>query len=237
MGFFDFLFGRNREPERRQPQWDAPPPGRASRQRPYRGENAPQDENERALQRYHYLLRTAPPETIEQAHAEAFAQLTPEQRRMVLQHLAQAMPDYERQNPNNLRDDPHSLARLATRAEMRQPGTLERTFANVGGGAGIGLGGLMAGSFLSTIAGVVVGSAIANAFFDDTGYSDETGTGEAADAGADEAGAEDAGFETLGAEGDFGGDIGSDFGNDFGTDFGGDIGGDFGGGDIGGGDW
>ena len=33
--------------------------------------------DEQAIARYRYLLRTAPPEAIEQAHAEAFAQLTP----------------------------------------------------------------------------------------------------------------------------------------------------------------
>ena len=37
-------------------------------------------DDEAAIARYRYMLKTAPPETIEQAHAEAFAQLTPEQR-------------------------------------------------------------------------------------------------------------------------------------------------------------
>jgi hypothetical protein len=32
--------------------------------------------DEQAVERYRYLLRTAPPETIEEAHAEAFAKLT-----------------------------------------------------------------------------------------------------------------------------------------------------------------
>ena len=41
--------------------------------------------DEQALQRYRYMLQTAPPETIEQAHREAFAKLTPEQRQLVLQ--------------------------------------------------------------------------------------------------------------------------------------------------------
>ena len=40
-----------------------------------------QSADEQAIARYRYMLKTAPPETIEQAHAEAFAQLTPEQRR------------------------------------------------------------------------------------------------------------------------------------------------------------
>ena len=41
-------------------------------------------------------LRTAPPETIEEAHAEAFAKLTPEQRRMVLQELDSTLTPAER---------------------------------------------------------------------------------------------------------------------------------------------
>src|SRR4029453_19468509 len=44
-----------------------------------------QSADEQAIARYRYMLKTAPPETIEQAHAEAFAQLTPEQRRQGLQ--------------------------------------------------------------------------------------------------------------------------------------------------------
>jgi hypothetical protein len=34
------------------------------------------DSDEAAVERYRYMLRTAPPETIELAHAEAFAKLT-----------------------------------------------------------------------------------------------------------------------------------------------------------------
>ena len=90
------------------------------------GGNIPPDQltDEQAVERYRYLLRTAPPEAVEQAHAEAFAQLTPEQRRLVLEQLSADVPANERTD----RDDPQSLARLATRAEMRRPGTLERTF-------------------------------------------------------------------------------------------------------------
>jgi hypothetical protein len=153
--------------------------------------------DEQAVERYRYLLRTAPPETIEEAHAEAFAKLTPEER------AAGAAYD----------EDPRSLARLATRAEMRQPGTLERTWSGMP--AGMGMGGLMMGNFMSTIAGVIIGSAIADAFLGDAGYNE--GSAEAADAPVDSAGAEGGDF----AAGDSG------FG-----DFG-----DFGGGDFGGGDF
>src|SRR5688500_19125245 len=116
MGFLDRLFGRD-EPEQQQPD--------PARQAPRRGAvDGEQLTDERALERYRYLLRTAPPEAIEQAHAEAFAQLTPAQRRLVLEGLNGDLPPGERAD----RDDPQSLARMATRAELRRPGTLERTF-------------------------------------------------------------------------------------------------------------
>ncbi|MBA2518564.1 MAG: hypothetical protein H0V24_02760 [Chloroflexia bacterium] len=170
-------------------------------------------EDERALERYRYLLRTAPPETLEQAHAEAFAQLTPEQRRMVLEQLTADLPESERVAAASAQDDPRALARVATRAEMRQPGTLERRFSGMGAPGGMGMGGMMAGSFLSTIAGVMVGSAIANSFFNDSGYNDSTGEGGGGDEmGADggDAGADGGGFDSGGS--DFGGDFG---GGDF----------------------
>ena len=170
--------------------------------------------DEQALERYRYLLRTAPPETIEEAHAEAFAQLTPEQRRMVLEELTRELPEHESTAGVRYEDDPRSLARLATRTEMRQPGALERSFGGMGS-RGIGYGGSMAGSFLSAFAGILVGSAIADQFFGDTGYDQDSAEGD--DTGQADADVDDGG--------DFGGDLG---GGDFG-------GGDFGGGDFGGG--
>ncbi len=129
--------------------------------------------DDQAIARYRYLLRTAPPETIEQAHAEAFAALTPEQRRAVLEQLGDAVPAAERAAATRGGDDPQALARVATRAEMRQPGTMERIFGGFGRPAGFGapgggmggFGGLMAGGFLSSMAGTVLGSVIAQHFF------------------------------------------------------------------------
>ena len=156
------------------------------------------------------MLRTAPPDDIERAHEEAFAQLSAEQRAAVLQQLAAQVPPSEIGG-----DDPKSLARAATRAEMRAPGTMERTF----GGAGVpGLGSM----FLSTLAGAFVGSAIANAFFDnDSGFE-----GDAGDQGA---------ASDQGTGGDEGAGDSGDGGFDGGFDGGGFDGGDFGGGDFGGG--
>jgi hypothetical protein len=60
------------------------------------------------------------------------------------------------------RYDSQTLARLATRAEIRQPGAMERMFGHAGGAS---LGGVMATSLLSSIAGAVIGSMIAREFF------------------------------------------------------------------------
>ena len=157
-----------------------------------------------AIERYRYLLRTAPPDAIERAHEEAFAQLTPEQRGQVLRELSTQVNASEVTG-----DDPKSLARTATRAEMRQPGTIERTF----GGAGVpGLGSM----FLSTLAGAFVGSAIADAMFDSSDGGGESGS---------DAGTTDESGEVAAAD-DAGGDAGAAGDGDFGGDFGG---GDFGG--------
>ena len=126
-----------------------------------------QSADEQALARYRYMLKTAPPETIEQAHAEAFARLTPEQRRQVLQEMGDKVPPAERAMAEQGGATPEALARMATRAEIRQPGSL---------------GGMMAGGLLSGIAGAVIGSMIARQFFSDPGAAN---AGNAADTGQD----------------------------------------------------
>ena len=144
------------------------------------------DPDEVAVERYRYMLRTAPPETVENAHAEAFAKLSTDQRRKVLEGLGNAVPASERAAS----DDPRSLARMATRAEMREPGTMERALG--GGRGGMGMGGLVAGSLLASVAGAFVGTAIADAFLGDELGGGATASGEdmaiddpGADPGAD----------------------------------------------------
>jgi hypothetical protein len=159
--------------------------------------------DDQALARYRYLLQTAPPDDLERAHEEAFAQLTPDQRRQALAALAAVVP------PSEIRgDDPAALARTATRAELRQPGTIERAWGPTGGAPGLG------SFFLTTLAASFVGTAIAQAFFDPSG---DAGVEGAADAPAE-------GAAELGDPGDVGGDVGGDFGDIGGIDFG-----DFGG--------
>jgi len=205
MGILDRLFGR--QPRRETsygpgagggtPAWGTPPasssgnppaPAQPSSYPPEPGgtdEKARRDEE--AIRRYRYLLRTAPPEAVEQAHAEAFAQLTPDQRRQVLAQLANNVPEYERVRD----DDPRTLARMATRAEMRQPGILERMFGGYGPGygrgygpgygggmmgggygmgGGMGMGGMIAGGLLASVAGSFIGTAIAEEMFDHDDY-------------------------------------------------------------------
>jgi len=194
MGFLDRLLGREgRDPYDR--SYEREPPRRGP---------APSAEDERALERYRYLVRTAPPERIEQAHEEAFARLTPEQRRLALEQLSSAVPD---EPPRG--DDPRSLARFATRAEMRRAGTVERAFGGgMGGMGGMGFGGLgMGAGLLGSFATAFVGTLAAQALFADLA------DGELID-----------GYDLGGADAYGGADMA-------------DAGGDFGGGDFGGGDF
>ena len=245
MGLLDRLFGRRRSgyDQGYDGYREATPQYGGYQQPPAPQHGSPQGgapTDQQAVERYRYLLRTAPPDQIEEAHAEAFAQLTPQQRQEVLVQLAAAVPSSER--PRS--DDPRSLARAATRAEVRQPGTLERAFGGGGGyGGGYGGGGgygrgyggpgfgsMMGASLLGTVGGLVVGTAVADALFD-TGIGD----GGLFGGGDEEAYAQGYGDGAGADGGDYGGDPGGDLagGADPGGDFGGgDFGGDFGGGDF-----
>jgi hypothetical protein len=190
MGFIDRLLGREAPlPERR----------RAS----------PPTSDAQALERYRYMLQTAPPETIEQAHAEAFAKLTPEQRRQVLSGLAGAAPPSERAAIEATPvDDTRALARAATRAEIRQPGLMERTL----GGGGMGFG----SSLLSSFAMGFVGSMVANSFFSAMGGFGHDASPEGASNADEDAHADDT--ELASHDDDGGGDFGDGGGFD-GGDF------------------
>ena len=272
MGILDRLFGRTPRREASYgpgsgagtPAWGTPspapasyPPAPSSSYPPEPGADDRSRQDEEAIRRYRYLLRTAPPEAVEQAHAVAFAQLTPDQRRQVLAQLANHVPEYERVRD----DDPRTLARMATRAEMRQPGFLERTFGGYGPGygrgygpgyggggfgvGGMGMGGMIAGGLLASIAGSFIGTAIAEEMFDHdeymaSGFADGGDGGDAGDGSNidfDNSQVDASGVDDRTA-GDFG--SGDDGSGDYcsGGDGGGDAFGDFGGGDFGGGsDW
>ena len=184
MSIFDRIFG-NQTPE---------PAGGARVGRPARSDD------EIAVERYQYLLRTAPPETIERVHAEAFAKLTEEQRTLLFTELTDNAPAGEA--PRSA--EPAALATAATRAELRQPGTMERTFQ------GPSFVSMMGASLIGTVAGYVVASALVSAFLPGAGADP------AADAAGDGGGdtGTDAPADT--GSGDFGADAGGDFGGDFG---------------------
>jgi hypothetical protein len=176
-------------------------------------------EDEIAVDRYRYLLRTAPPDAVEEVHAEAFAKLTPQQRRLVFEDLSQHAAASDR--PAS--DDPRTLARSATRSELRQPGFLERTLGAGGGvSRGPGLGTMIGGSLLGTVAGVVIGSAIADMMMPgigDFGADFGDGAGDFADGAGDFASDAGNGFGDFGSGGDFGSDAGGGFGDFGGGDF------------------
>jgi hypothetical protein len=117
MGFLDRLFGASADP----------------------GEAA-------AVERYRSLIRTAPPATVEQAHAEAFSRLTDPQRALIYEELSKGAGTGERP----LSSEPATLARAAIRAEMRVPGSMERVVTD--------------GGQLDRVADHVIGSALVSAF-------------------------------------------------------------------------
>ena len=78
-----------------------------------------------------------------------------------------AAPDAERNAAYRAGEAPGALARVATRAELREPGAMERAWNRMGTmpGAGMGMGGMFAGSLLASMAGTVLGTMIAQQFF------------------------------------------------------------------------
>lgn len=212
MGLLDRILGKSEA----EPKRAAPPPASTNR-----------SPDEQAVERYRYMLRTAPPETIEAAHAEAFARLTPEQRRLALATLAEATPPNERGMAQAVSpDDPAAMGRLATRAEMRQPGFLERSFGGGGAMGGMGFG----GSLLSSLAAGFIGSMVAQSFFSSMGGAGEGFMGgHAADTNA----AGDEGNDSYENDNETADTDEPDVGDA--DDMGG--GDDFGGGDFGGGDF
>jgi len=187
MGFFDRLFGNEPQREPRRP----PPPS----------------PDAQALDRYRYMLQTAPPETIEKAHEEAFSKLSPEQRRQVLAGLVESAPaDESAAVARTPVDDPRALARAATRAEIRQPGVMERT---LGGAGGFGA------NLLSSFAMGFVGSMVASSFFSALGgFGDHGDPGAHEEEGHAEGGHGDEDHAEYADYGDDGGGFG-DGGGDF----------------------
>ncbi|NII41863.1 hypothetical protein E9228_002521 [Curtobacterium flaccumfaciens] len=106
-----------------------------------------------AIAKYDYLLKTADPERLEQAHHDAFDRLTPEQRQQVLQRLNAELPQHDQGTDASAA----GLARTATRGETSRPGTMRKVL----GGAAIGGGALAVGGLAVAVAGGAVLSAAA----------------------------------------------------------------------------
>ena len=229
MGFLDRLFGTQ---PRQAPPVPQNPYARQGYQAPAPAAQPARSEDEIAIERYRYLLRTAPPETIEQVHAEAFGKLTEQQRQQVLADLSSGLSPFEQPRST----DPQALARAATRAEYMNPGFMERTLGGQGQGrqGGPSFGSMVGGSILGTVAGYVIGSALVSSFMGpsmyEQGYDDgsadaggDAGSEGSGDAGADAGGVDAAGADAGGA--DMGGWDGGGFdGGGFdggGMDFGG----------------
>lgn len=124
--------------------------------------SAPVSADDRAaIARYDYLMRTADPQRVEQIHREAFARLTPEQRRHVEERMRTEFAPDERPRSSS----PDDLARAAGRAEAMKPGRMKGLLARAGGvraggaavlagGAAVGiLGAVAGGAVLSSVAG------------------------------------------------------------------------------------
>lgn len=124
-------------------------------------QRGPVDADKVAIAKYDYLLRTAPPERLEQVHHDAFARLTPGQRQEIRNRLNSQLPPNE-----HLRDDSAAgLARAATRGEVQRPGLLRRVLGGRGGafagGAAMGAGAMAIGGIGVAVAGAAVMSAAA----------------------------------------------------------------------------
>lgn len=211
MGFLDRLFGGD-DAERQ------PPPVPRNAYDRQASTQPPPSEDEIAIERYRYLLRTAPPETIEQVHAEAFAKLTEPQRQQVLADISAGLPASEQPRSS----DPQSMARAATRAEYMNPGFMERTLGPQRQGPSFGS--MLGSSILGTVVGYVIGSAIVSSFLAPTfaqDPADQGGSSQDDTSAAEDSGGADTGAEAAPADAGGWGDPGSGWGGDVGADAGG----------------
>jgi hypothetical protein len=215
----DRLTGDDRSRQQPQPQQ---PVGRQHQ--------GPVDSDAIAIAKYDYLLRTAPPEQLEQVHHDAFARLTPAQRQQIRDRLNSELPPHE-----HLRDDSAGgMARAMTRGEVARPGLVRRVLGggSVGrgrggafaGGAAVGAGAMALGGLGAAVAGGAVLSAAAGpvlAEAADLGVDFEGIAAGIGDLGLGDLGLGDlgSGVEGLAGEGEqlLGGlgDQASDLGNDF----------------------
>jgi hypothetical protein len=153
----------------RQPQTQRPAGGVPAQHQDRQHVRGPVGQDAVALAKYDYLLRTASPDQLEQAHHDAFARLTPQQRQQVLTRMNTELPPHERAKD----DSAGGLARTITRGEVARPGLVRRVLGSggpsggrgragaVAGGAAVGAGAVALGGIAAAVAGGAVVSAAA----------------------------------------------------------------------------
>ena len=130
--------------------------------------------NQEAMSRYQQVARQLPPQEYEQAAQEAFARMTPEQRRQLAQMLQQQarqqqvnFPDLNQDGIDDRLQDAGYLAQATGRLHQQQPGILGQLLGGAlgGGGGGGGQGMLespIAKAALAGIAAVAVKQMMGN---------------------------------------------------------------------------
>lgn len=103
-------------------QYAQPPAVPSSGSRPGASAGSGTAADKAAIAKYDYLLKTAAPDQLEQAHREAFQRLTPAQRDQVRERLSAESGPYDRPQSNS----PDDLARAATRGEVQRPGFMAK---------------------------------------------------------------------------------------------------------------
>ncbi|MFC0675013.1 cation-transporting ATPase [Brachybacterium hainanense] len=118
-------------------------------------------EDQRAIARYDYLVRTADPQQLEQVHREAFDRLTPQQRAQVQARMREELPPAEQPRSDASADLARSATRLGAMDPRRLTGLLSRAGrsgtgrSGAGRAAAIGMAGA-AGGMLAAVAGSAV---------------------------------------------------------------------------------
>jgi hypothetical protein len=101
---------------------------------------------EEVMQRYQKVASNVPEDIYQQSAEEAFARLSPQERKEFFQFLrqraqqqqvAQDFADFNQEGVEDRYQDPHQLAQLTTRMRQQQPGFLEKLLGADGGGQGM----------------------------------------------------------------------------------------------------
>ncbi len=95
-------------------------------------------DDQEVQQRYRQVLRNAPPDVVEDAHAQAFSQLDPQQRQYLAQQLRQqaaqmGTPYQDPRYQGQYDADPRTLGQMAQHMEQRNPGVLDQLFGGQSG--------------------------------------------------------------------------------------------------------